>query len=53
MGPGSGMRMLTYFMNRAGRGLTADRRAELQKAKLLLSKRVERSKKVKSRAKLA
>jgi len=52
-GPGSGMRMLTYFMNRAGRGLTAHRRAELQKAKLLLSKRVERSKKVKSRAKLA
>ena len=52
-GPGSGMRMLTYFMNRAGRGLTAHRRAELQKAKLLLSKRVERSKKVKSGAKLA
>jgi Protein of unknown function (DUF3175) len=40
-GPGSGMRMLTYFINRAGRGLTAKRRAELQRAKFLLSKRVQ------------
>src|SRR5713101_1895776 len=38
-GPGSGMRMLTYFINRAGRGLSAQRRAELEKAKSLLSKR--------------
>jgi uncharacterized protein DUF3175 len=43
-GPGSGMRMLTYFMNRGGRGLTAERKAELQKAKALLSKRIERAK---------
>jgi Protein of unknown function (DUF3175) len=43
-GPGSGMRMLTYFINRAGRGLTATRRAELQKAKRLLSARVKRTK---------
>jgi tRNA(adenine34) deaminase len=42
-GPASGMRMLNYFINRAGKGLTAKRRAELQKAKALLSKRVERS----------
>src|SRR5437762_9426285 len=42
-GPGSGMRMLTYFMNRGGRGLSARRRAELQKAKTLLSKRVAAS----------
>src|SRR5947207_8499229 len=41
-GPGSGMRMLTYFINRAGRGLSAARRAELEKAKSLLSKRVQR-----------
>ena len=41
-GPGSGMRMLTYFINRAGRGLSAARRAELEKAKSLLSKRVKR-----------
>ena len=43
-GPGSGMRMLTYFINRAGRGLSASRRAELEKAKTLLSRRIEKSK---------
>lgn len=43
-GPGSGMRMLTYFINRGGRGLTAARRKELQKAKTLLSKRIQASK---------
>ena len=43
-GPGSGLRMLTYFINRAGRGLSAGRRAELQRAKTLLSKRVAKSK---------
>jgi Protein of unknown function (DUF3175) len=42
-GPGSGMRMLTYFINRAGRGLSAKRRAKLEKAKLLLAQRVERA----------
>jgi hypothetical protein len=31
--------MLTYFVNRAGRALSANRRAELQGAKDLLSKR--------------
>jgi tRNA(adenine34) deaminase len=40
-GPGSGMRMLTYFINRAGHGLSAARRAELEKAKRLLSKRIK------------
>lgn len=39
-GPQSGMRMLTYFINRAGRGLSASRRAELEKAKAILSKRI-------------
>ena len=48
-GPGSGMRMLTYFINRAGKGLTAARRKELQKAKELLHKRVERERKVRER----
>ena len=43
-GPSSGMRMLTYFINRAGRGLSATRRKELEKAKVLLSKRIERGK---------
>jgi Protein of unknown function (DUF3175) len=42
-GPGSGMRMLTYFINRAGRGLGASRRAELVKAKRLLSERIHRA----------
>src|SRR5256714_10393471 len=41
-GAGSGMRMLTYFINRGGRGLSASRRAELQRAKHLLSKRIAR-----------
>jgi hypothetical protein len=41
-GPGSGMRMLTYFINRAGKGLTAERRAELEEAKRLLSERIHR-----------
>ena len=38
------MRMLTYFINRAGRGLTASRRAELEKAKVLLSERMRQAK---------
>jgi hypothetical protein len=29
--------MLIYFINRAGKGLSASRRAELEKAKSLLS----------------
>ena len=43
-GPGSGMRMLTFYINRAGHNLSADRRAELEKAKELLSKRIAREK---------
>lgn len=43
-GPSSGMRMLTFFINRAGYGLTRERRHELEKAKSLLSKRIEREK---------
>jgi tRNA(adenine34) deaminase len=42
-GPGSGMRMLTFFINRAGKTLRASRRAKLEKAKKLLSKRAGRS----------
>jgi tRNA(adenine34) deaminase len=40
-GPASGMRMLTYFINRSGKGLSDARRAELEKAKELLSKKVQ------------
>ena len=43
-GAGSGMRMLTYFVNRAGKNLTATRRHELEKAKKLLSARIARQK---------
>jgi hypothetical protein len=42
-GPGSGMRMLSYFINRAGSGLTASRRAELERAKVLLSHAVRKA----------
>jgi len=39
-GPVSGLRMLTFFINRAGRGLSPSRRAELERAKALLSERI-------------
>ncbi len=43
-GPASGMRMLTYFINRAGKGLSATRRRELERAKKLLHNRIEKEK---------
>ena len=49
-GPGSGMRMLTYFINRGGKGLSASRKAELEKAKKLLSKRVQAVKEKQSKS---
>jgi hypothetical protein len=39
-GPQSGMRMLNYFINRGGRGLSASRRKVLERAKKLLSARI-------------
>src|SRR6201995_5481213 len=47
-GAGSGMRMLTFYINRAGHNLSASRKAELQKAKTLLSKRVAAEKEKRS-----
>ena len=41
-GVGSGMKMLTYYVNRAGKGLTEEDRARLEKAKVLLRRRIER-----------
>jgi len=41
-GPASGLRMLTYFINRAGSGLDSRRRTELARAKRLLSARIHR-----------
>jgi hypothetical protein len=43
-GPQSGMRMLTYFINRAGSGLSPSRRAKLERAKSLLSQKIRASK---------
>jgi hypothetical protein len=33
--------MLTYFINRAGRGLPEERKAAIEKAKEMLSKRIK------------
>ena len=45
-GPVSGLRMLIYFINRAGKGLSAARRRELERAKRLLSQRIVRARAV-------
>lgn len=42
-GPSSGMRMLTFYVNRAGKNLSARRRHELERAKELLHARIERA----------
>lgn len=47
-GPGSGMRMLTFFINRAGKNLNVKRKAELNKAKELLSAKVQAHKRNKA-----
>jgi Protein of unknown function (DUF3175) len=39
-GVGSGLRMLLFYVNRAGRGLSRTRREQLEKAKRLLQRRV-------------
>jgi len=41
-GPGSGMRMLSFYINRAGKNLSAAERTRLNKAKELLRARVNR-----------
>jgi hypothetical protein len=41
------MRMLSYFINRGGKRLTSERRAELEKAKILLSNRMRSGKRSK------
>jgi tRNA(adenine34) deaminase len=52
-GAASGMRMLTYFINRGGKGLSKTRRAELERAKTLLSKRVAAEREARERKKAA
>jgi hypothetical protein len=51
-GPASGMRMLNFYINRAGKNLPASRKAELKKAKTHLSEIIARQKE-KSPAKAA
>jgi tRNA(adenine34) deaminase len=43
-GPGSGLRMLLFYINRGGRGLSRTRKAELQRAKRLLQAKIARTK---------
>jgi tRNA(adenine34) deaminase len=43
-GIGSGIRMVQYFVNRAGKSLPAYRRRELEKAKRILQEKAERQK---------
>ncbi len=43
-GIGSGIRMIQYFINRAGKNLSATRKRELEKAKRILQERAEREK---------
>jgi tRNA(adenine34) deaminase len=41
-GIGSGIRMIQFFINRAGKNLPPERRQELEKAKRLLQERARR-----------
>ncbi len=43
-GPASGMQMLNFYINRAGKNLTQERQAELEKAKTLLSEIIAKEK---------
>lgn len=43
-GIGSAIRMVQYFINRAGKGLSARQRRELEKAKHILHNKLERQK---------
>ncbi len=42
-GIGSGIRMIQFFINRAGKNLPPERKRELEKAKQLLQERARRS----------
>jgi tRNA(adenine34) deaminase len=42
-GPGSGVRMIQFFINRAGKNLSAGRKVELEKAKHLLEIRAKKA----------
>jgi Protein of unknown function (DUF3175) len=42
-GVSSGLRMIQFFINRAGRGLAAGRKSELEKAKRILQEKLRKS----------
>jgi len=42
-GLGSGIRMIQFFINRAGRSLSAARKRELERAKRILQRRLQRT----------
>lgn len=48
-GPQSGLRMLNYFINRGGKGLSASRRRVLERAKSIMMRRL-RSNRSRSRS---
>jgi hypothetical protein len=43
-GVASGIRMIQYFINRGGKGLSAERKKELEKAKKILQKKLHKQK---------
>jgi tRNA(adenine34) deaminase len=43
-GIGSGIRMIQYFINRGGKGLSASRKKELEKAKRILQEKLHKDK---------
>jgi len=43
-GVGSGIRMIQYFINRAGKGLSPTRKRELEKAKKILQEKAREKK---------
>jgi hypothetical protein len=47
------MRMLTFYINRAGHNLSAKRQAVLNRAKSLLSERVRRAREARKRKSLS
>jgi hypothetical protein len=44
-GAGSGIRMIQYFINRAGKSLSMTRKGELEKAKRILQKKEKKHQK--------
>lgn len=44
LGIGSAIRMVQYFINRGGRGLSKERKKELEKAKKLLQEKMKKRK---------